>query len=209
MQSNITEAFGAELHLAEPHFDDEATLLSARPVVPLHRLKAQARSTRLLAFGLAIVVALMVGALGATSIYKQRGQKQEPALVGAATSVSEPTSAENLTGAEAGVATFVSGEAKASAAENEADVATRKTRNADVLKKSTSMVSRNVESATTAIRPDEIPNMRDRKEGWRAERIDARLRRNARHEAGRENRRSQSPNGLLRVREIFEGPSRP
>ncbi len=208
MQSNIDQAFGADLQLAKPHFDDEATLLSARPVVPLRRLKKQARS-RVLAFGLAIVVALMVGALGATFIDKQRGQKQEPAAAKTATAVSEPTSPEDLSVAEAGGATVVAGEAKPLVGE---DVATRKA-NIDPGKWPAGPVSQSVESTKRATGQNDTLNKKALKEARQAERLDAGLRRSARQqsriETRREARRSQSPNGLLRVREIFEGPPKP
>lgn len=194
MQSTIDQAFGADSQLTEPHFDDEATLLSAQPVVPLRRLKKQARS-RLLAFGLALVVALVVGALGATFIYNQRGQKQENAPAETATSVSEPTSPEDLSVAEAGGATVVSGEAKPLVGEG---VATREA---------------NVGAGKRATGQNETLNLKALKEARQAERVDAGLRRSARQqsriEARREARRSQAPNGLLRVREIFEGPPKP
>ena len=75
MESNITEPehFSNDA-LTEPHFDEEATMLSARPVVPLEEIRAETNSRRRLAFGLSILVALVIGALGATLIYKHRQQ---------------------------------------------------------------------------------------------------------------------------------------
>jgi len=204
MESNITDqqTFGADLQLAEPHFDEEATLLSARPVVPLRRVEAQARSGRLLVFGLAVVVALVIGALGATLVYKQRGQVQKPALAETATSTSEPTSAENPPSSNAGGAALETGEAKPSMAENEADQAPRNARNVDAAK------PQNAATSKQAAGHNEAVNKRDRKEMPRTERI-ARLNRDVTHEAKREARAHQPSNGLLRVREIFEGPRRP
>src|SRR5882724_7342546 len=91
MESNIKNqrSSGADLHLAEPHFDEEATLLSARPVVPLCEVR-ETRSGRRLALGLAMAISVMAGALGATLIYKQSGQKQATGIVETATEVSEP-----------------------------------------------------------------------------------------------------------------------
>lgn len=46
MKSQITTAeTGLELPLAEPHFDDEATVLSARPVVPLDQVVSYEEQT--------------------------------------------------------------------------------------------------------------------------------------------------------------------
>jgi hypothetical protein len=46
----------------EPHFDEEWTLLSARPVVPLERLKARAERRKALALASAFVAAILLGA---------------------------------------------------------------------------------------------------------------------------------------------------
>jgi hypothetical protein len=209
MESNITDqqTFDADWQLAEPHFDDEATLLSARPVVPLRRLEAQARSVRLLVFGLTVVVALVIGALGATLVYKQRGQVQQPMPVETATSISEPT-AENPSSSEAGGATIVTGEATPGA-ENKANAATRTARNADTPKETASLVSQDAATGNSAKGQSEAVNKKDRREMRRTERSDAALRRTAKADARREARPRQSSNGLLRVREIFEGPPRP
>ena len=67
---------GDEIQLEEPHFDEESTILSARPVVPLEVVEAKSRSMRRVLIGLAIVVALLVGAFAATFVYKLRGEQQ-------------------------------------------------------------------------------------------------------------------------------------
>jgi cytoskeletal protein RodZ len=63
MESNITEQdfLNAEPALTEPHFDEEATLLSARPVVPLDEIKAKTRFRRPWVLGVAIVGMLLLG----------------------------------------------------------------------------------------------------------------------------------------------------
>jgi type IV secretory pathway VirB10-like protein len=210
MESSITdqETFGADLQLAEPHFDDEATLLSARPVVPLPRLEAQARSGRLLVFGAVVVVAVMVGALGATLVYKQRGQVQQPAQAETATSISEPTTAENPSSSEAGGATIKTGEAKPGA-ENETDAATRTVSNADAAKEIASLVSQDAATGKRATGQSEAVNKKDRKGMRRTERSNAALKKAAKTGPRGEARTRQSSDGLLRVREIFEGPPRP
>lgn len=50
---------------AEPHFDDERTLLSARPVVPLEKIEAKARHRRQWFLGGAFAIAMMLGAASA------------------------------------------------------------------------------------------------------------------------------------------------
>ena len=49
----------------EPHFDDERTLLSARPVVPLEKIEARARHRRQWFLGGAFAIAMMLGAASA------------------------------------------------------------------------------------------------------------------------------------------------
>lgn len=49
----------------EPHFDDEGTLLSARPVVPLEKIEAKVRRRRHWVLGGAFAIAMMLGAASA------------------------------------------------------------------------------------------------------------------------------------------------
>ncbi|HET9786595.1 MAG TPA: hypothetical protein VFP47_05660, partial [Pyrinomonadaceae bacterium] len=78
-------AFQADLSL--PHFDEDATLLSARPVVPLHEVKAETRSRRRVIFGLTILAAILLGAISATLLLMQSGNYAESA---ADASVNQP-----------------------------------------------------------------------------------------------------------------------
>jgi len=187
MESNIKnqQSSGTDLHLSEPHFDEEATLLSARPVVPLRDVTPETRSGRRLALGLAMAVSVMAGALGATLIYKQRGQKPATGIVETATAV--PESKTPLSGA--GGAISESPASVPSMSENLNDVATREVRSAG-----------------------DITHRQDEMAMRRAERMEARrLRRDAEREAKRETRshKGQSSRDLLRIREIFEGSPRP
>jgi type IV secretory pathway VirB10-like protein len=47
---------------SEPHFDDERTILRARRVVPLEKIQAKARHRRQWFLGIALVIAMMLGA---------------------------------------------------------------------------------------------------------------------------------------------------
>lgn len=66
---------------AEPHFDDERTLLSARPVVPLEKIEAKARHRRQWFLGGAFAIAMMLGAASAlvASYLKLRNAPQAAA----------------------------------------------------------------------------------------------------------------------------------
>jgi hypothetical protein len=210
MDSNTTdqEYSSADLHLSEPHFDEEATLLSARPVVPLNEVMAEGRSGKRLVFGLMIVFALVVGALGATLIFKQRGQQQGTAIAETAIPVSNPAAPEatSVTG-DGGAQPDLHGSVSAMA-ENGGDVSTQEVSNVGVstqARKQGSQVLPSAESnKTTETRQIEV--MR------RAERMEAtRLKRKAEREARRNarDRKSQPSDDLLRIREIFEGAPRP
>jgi hypothetical protein len=50
---------------SQPHFDDERTLQTARPVVPLEKIKVKARHRRRWVLGGAFAVAMMLGAASA------------------------------------------------------------------------------------------------------------------------------------------------
>ena len=203
MESNITNGqyFDGASPLGQPHFDEEATLLSARPVVPLRNIKAKERSAKRLVFGLAMAGSLMVGALGATLIYKQRGQGESPAIVNRAVpaaagiAVEEPVSAPSIA-VEVGSATGTLSEFDA----------------AKVDKKSAPLVSRSTASTVVETKRKKAVLRVDQRKLRRAERINARRfslksEREAQREFGSHQRKSSD--GLLRIREIFEGPSKP
>lgn len=206
MESNITEQqyFDGDLQLAEPHFDEEATVLSARPVVPLkeiREIKAEARSARHLVLGLSIVVSLMIGALGATLIYKQRGQKSAAAIVYAAV-------------AGSGASTHDSAVIGSSTGEAKKDVSEADGWDASSLedKKPAPQIARRVQSVKAGKRQEEPRYQVDEREMRRAERVEARrLRSKAEREARKKarGRKNKSSDDLLRIREIFEGPRRP
>jgi len=214
MESTDPQYFGTDLQLTEPHFDEEATLLSARPVVPLGDVRAEARSGRRLAFGLAMVVAVMAGAFGATLIYKQRGQKQATAIVETGTPLPEPTVPQGQPLSGAGGA--ISDSDASSVAENVDDVDTREVHNhggATKIKRSAPLSSQSAKSGRAKeTLQNGASNQPDERELRRADRMEARrLRRNAEREAKREARghKSKSSDDLLRIREIFEGSPRP
>src|SRR6185295_19044176 len=68
---------------SEPRFDDERTLLSARRVVPLEKIKAKTRHRRHWFLGGAFAVAMMLGAASAllASYLKLRNVQNAPAAV--------------------------------------------------------------------------------------------------------------------------------
>ena len=107
MESNTTEQDLSrdETLLEEPHFDEEATVLSARPVVPLEVVEAKSRSARRLLIGSAIAVALLIGAVAATFMYKVRGDQQASSVT-----ATEDLYPQSLPSVEAGIAAVESQE---------------------------------------------------------------------------------------------------
>ena len=204
MESNYSnqQYFNGALPLAEPHFDEEATLLSARPVVPLEKIKAKERSGKRLVFAVAMACSLMVGALGTTLIYKQRGQEPPTAIVSTA-----------VPGAAGiGVDEAVSSPSIAEAVGSAATAASPEAGTGTVGEKTVPWVSGS--SASSAVKTKRTKSIRqqvNQRELSRAERIDLRgFRNRSEREAQKESGRKRKPSDdLLRIREIFEGPSRP
>ena len=68
--------------LSEPHFDEEATVLSARPVVPLEEVESLRRDLRLArpwVLGLSLAGALLIGVF-ATAIYYSQSDGENSSL---------------------------------------------------------------------------------------------------------------------------------
>jgi len=203
MESNIVneEYFEDDLALGEPHFDEEATLLSARPVVPLQEIKQEEHSRKRLIVGLAMACSLMMGAVVATLIYKRGGQEQSAAIStavpGAAGIVVDdpvsPPPTQNVGGGATGVLTQPDG--------------------TSVEKKSLPSLPSSAESiAVESQQKKNLPQPLDEQDLSRDERIEARrLRRRLERQARRESsgRSRRTSDDLLRIRDIFEGPSRP
>jgi hypothetical protein len=213
MESNITEQqyFNGDLQLAEPHFDDEATVLGARPVVPLREIgetTTGAVSARQVVLGLAMVGSLIIGALGATLIYKQRGQEPAAVIVNAAV----PGAIATDSAATASATGDASGEVAKAAGLDASLTAEDKKPKPRLAPRVERPVTRRVASMKAA-KGQEAPRYEiDESEMRRAERVDERrLRRAAEREAHRETRgrRNTSADDLLRIRDIFEGPRRP
>lgn len=206
------ESLATNEPLTAPHFDDEATLVSARPVVPLQQVKEEARSKRRLGFGLAIAGALVAGALGASVIYKQRDEPQQsvssevvklPAKV-------EPADSSNgfvsATGEASGAAIDSNQHPSAGPASDPSDA--KSVPAPTVIRTQTARADRRrtdeqVRTSDVA-QYDEDQILQDEIEQRREERREER-----RLWRERRNRRERSSEGVNRIREIFEGRPRP
>ena len=204
MESNNInqEYFEGAAPLGEPHFDEEATVLSARPVVPLQEIKAEEQSRKRLIVGLAMACSLTMGALAATLIYKQRGEEQSTAISTAVPGaagmvVDHPASSPATAEVGGGTVADTLPEAGATTAE----------------KKSMPSVSSSTPSTAVELQQKKnLPEQDEELEVTRTERIDSRrLRRRSERQAWRESdgRQRKTSDDLLRIRDIFEGPTRP
>ena len=209
MESTTTDQpfSGADASLSEPHFDEEATVLSARPVVPLTTINGRkgvkavnARTSfpRPWILGLALVGTLLIG-IFATAVYYSRLNRNDSQLVGGAEAAggeASPTQSEGFSG-PAVVQPAVE-------ADTLAEVRRQPARN-QPSKASSSGSGKPVPRLVAVItekgnRNEAVESREDRKAA----------RRQARQERRREEReKRKSSDDLLRIRDIFEGSPRP
>ena len=208
--------------VSQPHFVEERTLLSARPVVPLEQVKTRERSRRGLVLTSAIALSLLLGACTALAIvYVQQRQSMRPA---ASRSQSDPT-AQNESGqvtapsaavevtADVEKATASTG---ASIRSGAANTTPEQDKRAVVVNASNTENRRiaTVPSAKTS-RQNEVPVVDAGTDESDPKLNDREMRRDERREARRvwreeiRQRRVNSGDDLFRIREIFEGRRRP
>jgi len=197
--------------LTLPHFDEEATLQSARPVVPLHQVKAAAHSKRRFLLGVALVIAASLGAL-TSLIYNRRVNPQEASATTTAPDSSQALSDSSISASGGAAGLPVNSDPVATpliSTENPNVRATARTgANRRESPDFTSPTRARSNSGTFASAPvdqereDEI--LAEESELSRAQRREARrLRRERRLNENR------TGDGLTRIREIFEGSPNP
>jgi hypothetical protein len=206
MESKITnQQFGrSDPPLAEPHFTEEATLLSARPVVPLSELTSEAGFSRRWVLGFGLAGGLMLGVLTAAFYYTR--------LL-----ISEPQSRPGVEAAFSGVEGVTSGPVAISELPPPPRVTeSAKATQVKTQSPSVSWSTRPLLSHKGALKKAAQPRVEvvrdevfDLDYETRDERRAARRERKERNREGRERRVSGRASELLRIREIFEGPRRP
>jgi hypothetical protein len=213
MQSNISnEQFsGSYSSPSEPHFDDEATLLSARPVVPIGELSSKTGLSRPLVFGLAVAGALLLG-VSATVFYYSRFSTVEGQSVTRIETVasdvqgvaSEPPNLSELPGATGTIES------------DDFFAESNKSTKAKTQVSSRPVTTRALNSSRDRLKkPAHRPETRvvDQRSDYDYETRDERhaARRESRERKGeiRARRAARRLNEVLRIREIFEGPARP
>lgn len=189
--------------LSEPHFDDEATVLSARRVVPLDQLRDTTRSRRRLVVALAVTSTLLLGVLGGV-FYAQLGEQihtqtaDEARFPPIGDHITTKSSEDDESGGALDEPKLVVVEKGNNGISNPvrrpdsvaANPAPRRTK------------GDNDQTALSRIERNAFTEGGDQRDIHRAERRRTRLRRVAPVNV-------EPVDDLLRIREIFEGPSRP
>jgi len=194
--------------LTLPHFDDEATVQSARPVVPLHEVKRAALTRRNIFLGVALCLAAVVGAGVASLIYTQPTQRAPEAAT-----ATIPDS--NTSDSEDFVAP--SGEASGSTINPEDAVAsnteTASSDEADSERPVNRVISRDrqpkIGNPRVEKRPDLVVSQAKIQDRSDLDVREEEMLREQRREARRARRERRANDGLTRIREIFEGSPRP
>jgi hypothetical protein len=173
---------GSNEPLSEPHFDDEVTLLSARRVVPFHKLTEETNSKRHLFFGATVAAALVMGVIGGVIYARLEGTPAPKAET--AQPVAQPALPDQ----------FVSSSGQSDASSSVADES--KTLADD--KGNQKIIDKPAISPRKHVALNPSPAKRVQTE--------PREIRRARRQAAPE---AQHSNDIFRIREIFEGSSRP
>lgn len=180
--------------LTEPHFDDEATLLSARRVVPLDKVpsygsQTTSRFARRWMFAATVVGALLLGAVASAAYYSHLNRTSAQSFV----------NTESIAGGIEGIPTE---QRPASTNVPEVNNTTSPDSNPEVtVNEGKKPTARRVDVLTS---PSALDEMQAREERQARKEARKRIR-----ELERESRDRKSRNDLTRIREIFEGPQKP
>lgn len=186
--------------IEQPHFDDEVTMLTARPVVPLERIEAKIKHRRRWFLGGAFAIAMLLGAASAlVSAYFKLRNVPDPQLQTTAAPVSEdePVAAEPVAATMLPVSDSSEGE-KVEEQPTPKPAPKRPTRITTTERTNHPVIGPRLDEE------DELRRIRD------AVLIDRWEERRQRRVERRERRRAQrSGRDLSNIDEIFEGPHRP
>lgn len=200
------------VHDSQPHFDDEQSLITARPVVPLEKIEAKVRRRRQWFLGGAFAVAMMLGAASAllASYFRQRTTSSTTELSQMAVPPQEVAAAAEPEPSATPATEAVVVEPVVETAENIKEPALIEL----APKKDTAVRRRTV---TAREEPQNTREDERLSEDEQLDRIrgpvlfDSWQERRARRAARRERRRAERYNhrGLSELDEIFQGPRRP
>ena len=204
MQSKTTQQDFAvpKAPVTSPHFDQEATLLSARPVVPIDELSNKPHISRRWLVGFGLAGMLLIGVSATVLYYSRFGRSESQPIHNSETlssgiegfasnSVDEPPKARLETVQPPSLPRDPerSATAKPDKVTNSANPGTKASR-----RRSAEMV---------------VDESADSEDDTREERRAARREAKEQKRADRRWRTGRRSDGVLRIRDIFEGPPRP
>ncbi|HSE32846.1 MAG TPA: hypothetical protein VLA93_14835 [Pyrinomonadaceae bacterium] len=195
-QENWREDFAS----AEPHFNDERTLRSAQPVVPLETVTKE-RRRRWLMLGGAFVIACLLGAAAAMALIRLR----QPSII--ADTMEGPIDAQTheqpVQPNDSADAVAESADSQSAAAAATSDVG--ELQPAKGKKKKSPKHAAAPSQVRIMIRTGPVPS-----NSGEARLVDSwQEKRQRRASRDRDPQQNHHPSDLFRIREIFEGPRRP
>ena len=203
----LNDSLAEEEPLTLPHFDDEATVQSARPVVPLQEVRRASRSKYKMLLGAALCLAALVGAVAASLIFSEPSQRVEEAAKPTILESSEETAAGSSASGEASGAIVDSSETVA--LETEATTADSTNDRPEVQTASTVNRKQPIRNAPVPKPVERVVSNPEPEPDQYREADERAARREERREARRLRRERRAGDGLTRIREIFEGSPRP
>ncbi len=208
--------------VSQPHFVEERTLLSARPVVPLEQVKTRERSRRGLLLTSAIAVSLLLGACTALAIvYVQQRSITQPADLKSQSDPIQQSKSEQvnppLAPLEEAADVEKSTASTSASARRGTSSSTLESEKRAVAVHASNTETRRIATVPTAktSRQNEVPVVGARTDDSDSRVNDRETRRDERREARRvwreeiRQRRVNSGDDLFRIREIFEGRRKP
>jgi hypothetical protein len=208
MEARLAE-HPANPDLPVPHFDEEATVLSARPVVPLREVEASNSSRNNLILGLMLTLAVIAGALGAALVYQQRSKDRVAA--GQTDAATLSATGVQLTAGIDGEVVSTPAASVVPAPVKPDDTSTRPARNTEPPVRAVAGSQRASQRVPASRYDSRQTEDIDRRALWEERRAERWRRvRDEDRESGRDARRGRpSKRDLMRIREIFEGSPRP
>ena len=208
--------------VSQPHFVEERTLLSARPVVPLEQVKTRERSRRGLLLTSAIAVSLLLGACTALAIvYVQQRRITQPADLKSQSDPIQQSKSEQVNPPSAPLEEAADVEkstaSTGASARRGTSSPTPESEKRAVAVQASNTETRRIATVPTAktSRQNEVPVVGARTDESDSRVNDREMRRDERREARRvwreeiRQRRVNSGDDLFRIREIFEGRRKP
>ena len=196
-----------EVPLGEPHFDAEATVLHAQPVIPLQTVRAKTRTRRNIFLGIALMGALMLGAVGGTLFYKRQAALNEPATSEALAPESPLADADSAVAAGGSTNETVESEPPPQPAAPVIDSKRSEPKQPVIARSEKSEAAPSRTEKVTKKEPQAEPRDTVSEPDWAEMMREARRAARRRKAERREERARRESDGASRIRDIFEGPN--